>query len=260
MSYRRKVALYLLKGGMTLPDKHVGKTPAKIKESRTDGAVRSLREWIFTHGLKSGDLLPSESQLCAELKVGRNSLREAVRTLRATGVLEVKQGAGTYVGVLSLKSMSDELIFHSRLTIDDHGTYLRYLSEVRESLEQGLLTNLVTEGLKPDLEALEKILAKMDEEAKSGFVTSATDREFHEELLAPLKNPLSILLLEVFWRIFDELLDTKYDPAAASKTADRHHAILLAIKASDPRGARIALHSHFDGLRNRIGGRDFKID
>ena len=100
----------------------------------------------------------------------------------------------------------------------------------------------------------------MDEEAKSGFVTSATDRRFHEELLAPLKNPLSILLLQVFWRIFDELLDTKYDPAAAAKTADRHHAILLAIKASDPRGARIALHSHFDGLRNRIGGRDFKID
>jgi DNA-binding FadR family transcriptional regulator len=233
---------------MTLPVKQSGKAATNVKESRTDGAVRSLREWIFTHGLGSGDLLPSEAELCAELKVGRNSLREAVRTLRATGVLEVKQGAGTYVGVLSLKSMSDELIFHSRLNVEDQGTYLRYLSEVRESLEQGLLTNLVTEGLKPDLEA------------KSGFVTSATDREFHEELLAPLKNPLSLLLLEVFWRIFDELLDTRYDPAAASKTADRHHAILLAIKASDPRGARIALHSHFDGLRNRIGSRDFKID
>ena len=243
-----------------MPNKHVGQTAVKIKESRTDGAVRALREWIFAHGLKSGDLLPSESELCAELKVGRNSLREAVRTLRATGVLEVKQGAGTYVGVLSLKSMSDELIFHSRLTFDDQGTYLRYLSEVRESLEQGLLTNLVTEGLKPDLVALEKILEQMDEEAKSGFVTSATDRRFHEELLAPLKNPLSILLLQVFWRVFDELLEERYDPAAAAKTADRHHAILLAIKASDPRGARIALHNHFDGLRNRIGGRDFKID
>lgn len=236
-----------------------GRSP-KVKESRTDGAVRALREWIFARGLGSGDLLPSESELCAELNVGRNSLREAVRTLRATGVLEVRQGAGTYVGVLSLKSMSDELIFHSRLAVDDQASYLRYLSEVRESLEQGLITNLITEGLKPDLEALERILERMDEEAKSGVVTSATDREFHEKLLAPLNNPISTLLLQVFWRIFDELLDTRYDPAAAAKTADRHHAILLAIKASDPRGARIALHSHFDGLRNRIGGRDFKID
>ncbi len=241
-------------------DKRSSGTSTKVKESRTDGAVRALREWIFARGLGSGDLLPSESELCAELNVGRNSLREAVRTLRATGVLEVRQGAGTYVGVLSLKSMSDELIFHSRLAVDDQASYLRYLSEVRESLEQGLITNLITEGLKPDLEALEKILERMDEEAKSGVVTSATDREFHEKLLAPLNNPISTLLLQVFWRIFDELLDTRYDPAAAAKTADRHHAILLAIKASDPRGARIALHSHFDGLRNRIGGRDFKID
>ncbi len=241
-------------------EKRGGGTSSKAKESRTDGAVRALREWIFARGLGSGDLLPSESELCAELNVGRNSFREAVRTLRATGVLEVRQGAGTYVGVLSLKSMSDELIFHSRLAVDDQASYLRYLSEVRESLEQGLITNLITEGLKPDLDALERILERMDEEAKSGVVTSATDREFHEKLLAPLNNPISTLLLQVFWRIFDELLDTRFDPAAAAKTADRHHAILLAIKASDPRGARIALHSHFDGLRNRIGGRDFKID
>jgi len=245
---------------MTLVDVRTGHTPIETKESRTDGAVRALREWIFARGLRSGDLLPSESELCAELNVGRNSLREAVRTLRATGVLEVRQGAGTYVGVLSLKSMSDELIFHSRLTVDDQASYLRYLSEVRESLEQGLITNLITEGLKPNLEVVEKILERMDEEAKSGFVTSATDREFHEELLAPLNNPLSILLLQVFWRIFDELLDARYDPAAAAKTADRHHAILLAIKSADSRGARIALHSHFDGLRHRIGSRDFKID
>jgi DNA-binding FadR family transcriptional regulator len=245
---------------MTLLNENSGQSPTKMKQSRTDGAVRALREWIFAHGLGSGDLLPSESELCAELKVGRNSLREAVRTLRATGVLEVRQGAGTYVGVLSLKSMSDELIFHSRLAVDDQATYLRYLSEVRESLEQGLITNLITEGLKPDLEVLEKILEKMDEEAKSGFVTSATDRHFHEVLLAPLSNPISILLLQVFWRIFDELLEERYDPVAAGKTADRHHAILLAIKSADARGARIALHSHFDGLRHRIGSRDFKID
>ncbi|NBV65694.1 MAG: FadR family transcriptional regulator [Actinobacteria bacterium] len=152
------------------------------------------------------------------------------------------------------------LIFHSRLAVDDQESYLRSLTEVRESLEQGLITNLITEGLKPDFEALEKILEKMDEEAKSGLVTSATDRKFHEELLAPLNNPLSILLLQVFWRIFDELLEARFDPVAAGKTADRHHAILLAIKSADARGARIAVNSHFDGLRNRIGSRDFKID
>lgn len=235
----------------------VVKTP---RLSKTDETANELREWIYSHGLRSGDLLPSESQLCVELGIGRNSLREAVRTLKATGVLEVRQGDGTYVAELSLQSMTDELIFHSRLAISDNATYLRYLSEVRESLEQGLITNLITEGLAPDYEKLQKLVDTMDEEAKSGFVSSQTDRAFHEELLAPLGNPLGILLLQVFWRIFDELLEPYYDAAAAAKTADRHHAILLAVKSADPRGARIAMHTHFDALRERIGGRNYTIN
>jgi DNA-binding FadR family transcriptional regulator len=238
----------------------VSKEMKAPRVSRTDGAVTALREWIFTHGLRSGDLLPPEAQLCVEMGIGRNSLREAVRTLRATGVLEVRQGDGTYVGELSLQSMSDELIFHSRLAITDNATYLRYLSEVRESLEQGLITNLITEGLTPDFDRLQALLDQMDIEAKSGFVSSKTDRAFHETLLAPLENPLGILLLQVFWRVFDELLEPYYDAAAAAKTADRHHAILLAVKSADPRGARIAMHTHFDALRERIGGRDFPIN
>jgi DNA-binding FadR family transcriptional regulator len=86
----------------------VVKTP---RLSKTDETANELREWIYSHGLRSGDLLPSESQLCVELGIGRNSLREAVRTLKATGVLEVRQGDGTYVAELSLQSMTDELIF-----------------------------------------------------------------------------------------------------------------------------------------------------
>lgn len=223
------------------------------RESRTDGTVKALTEWIIARGLRSGDPLPSESELCAELGIGRNSLREAVRTLRATGVLEVRHGSGTFVGVLSLQSLSDELLFHSRLNSADSTSYLRYLSEVREALEQGLITNLVTEGLMPDVPRLAALLDQMDAEAQTGHIDPETDRQFHETLLAPLENPLAILLLQVFWRVFDELLTPQDEPALAAKSADRHHAILLAIKAADARGARVAVRAHFEHLRHRLG-------
>lgn len=223
------------------------------RESRTDETVTALTEWIIAHGLHSGDLLPAEGELCAELGIGRNSLREAVRTLRATGVLEVRRGSGTYVGVLSMKSLSDELLFHSRLNSTDSTSYLRHLSEVREALEQGFITNLVTEGLMPDVEKLSALLDRMDAEAQTGHIDPDTDRQFHEALLAPLGNPVASMLLQVFWRIFDELLAPTEDPTLAAKSADRHHAILLAIKAADARGARVAVRSHFEHLRNRLG-------
>ena len=95
-----------------------------------------------------------------------------------------------------------------------------------------------------------------DAEAKKGFISPATDRKFHEELLAPLDNPLAVLLLQVFWRVFDALVEPHDDVTAAVKSADRHHQILLAIKASDSRGARVAVRAHFEGLRERLGMQD----
>lgn len=224
-----------------------------LRESRTDGTVKELTEWIFAQGLRSGDLLPSETELCAELGIGRNSLREAVRTLRATGVLEVRHGAGTYVGSLTLQSLSDELLFHSRLAIADNTTYLKYLSEVREAIEQGLVTTLISDGHVPDLNLLNELLESMDKEAKEGQITPETDRKFHEALFAPLNNPLATLMLQVFWRVFDDLVAPRNDALAATKSADRHHAILMAVKANDARGARVAVRAHFEGLRERLG-------
>ena len=50
-----------LRDGMTEVSENSGRSQVKVKESRTDGAVRALREWIFARGLRSGELLPSES-------------------------------------------------------------------------------------------------------------------------------------------------------------------------------------------------------
>lgn len=230
------------------------------RESRTDETVRALTELIIARGLHSGDPLPSEAELCEELGVGRNSLREAVRTLRATGVLEVRHGSGTYVGVLSMRSLSDELLFHSRLATADSTAYLRQLGEVREALEMGLITNLVADGYVPDVELLTTLLERMDAEAQTGHIDPATDQQFHEALLAPLKNPVAIMLLQVFWRVFNELLEPENKPMAATKSADRHHAILMAIKAADARGARIAVRAHFEGFRDRLGMEDRLAD
>jgi DNA-binding FadR family transcriptional regulator len=152
-----------------------------------------------------------------------------------------------------MQALSDELIFHSKLNYSDQTSYLRQLSEVREALEQGLISNLITEGHITEIEELTRLLEQMDAQAEAGYIDPETDRKFHESLLAPLNNPVAIMLLQVFWRVFDEVLKTENNPIAAAKSADRHHAILLAIKAADARGARVAVRSHFEGLRSRLG-------
>ena len=68
--------------------------------SAVETAFQGLRQMMATGQLQAGQRFPIESELCAELGVSRSSLREAVRMLAALGVVEVRQGSGTYVSQL----------------------------------------------------------------------------------------------------------------------------------------------------------------
>lgn len=67
--------------------------------SQTDVVVQGIRSLIVEGKLRPGDRLPVEKDLAGAL-VSRNPLREGVRALSVMGVLETRQGAGTYVTAL----------------------------------------------------------------------------------------------------------------------------------------------------------------
>ena len=78
-------------------------TPGKVAEpsrtpgvSQTDVVVESIRQMLIDGRLRPGDRLPVEKDLAAAFGVSRNPLREGVRALSMMGVLETRQGDGTY--------------------------------------------------------------------------------------------------------------------------------------------------------------------
>lgn len=60
-------------------------------------ATERLLELILERGYEVGDKLPNEYELAQDLKVGRSTVREAVRSLATRNILEVRQGSGTYI-------------------------------------------------------------------------------------------------------------------------------------------------------------------
>ena len=67
----------------------------------TDQAIAKIKDLIVTGEFAPGARLPKEQELAEQLGLSRNSLREAVRALTLVGVLEPRQGDGTYVTSLS---------------------------------------------------------------------------------------------------------------------------------------------------------------
>lgn len=59
--------------------------------------VSKIRKMIDEDGLKPGDKLPSERELSERLKVGRSSVREALRALELLGLIETRRGEGTFL-------------------------------------------------------------------------------------------------------------------------------------------------------------------
>ena len=113
-----------------------GLTTTPMTQSST--AIAEIKNYILRTGLQVGDALPTESQLCSDLGVSRSSVREAVRTLVALDIVEVRHGHGMFVGKVSMRPMVESLVFRGLLNPGDDHRGLRDIVEVRITLDKAL--------------------------------------------------------------------------------------------------------------------------
>ncbi|MCI1915131.1 MAG: FadR family transcriptional regulator [Bifidobacteriaceae bacterium] len=234
----------------------LGEVPEPLRASKQDQIRYAIQKYILDHSLQPGDTLPSETELCKELGVGRNALREAMKALEAVDIVEIRHGFGTYVGSRNLKVVEDGLTFRSAQTAGDDFSELRNILQVREALEAGLSEDLVAAMTPEDVDALEDIVTKMEEKAKNGTLFPELDAEFHRTMYATLNNGLVTELIGVFWRVF-----TKFDPLldgpqyTAAEAAGWHRSIVAALRKRDATELAQAIRVHFSGIRSRLNSK-----
>ena len=65
--------------------------------SKSEVIIQRITDSLISGDLKPGDKIPTEQEFCDQLKVGRNTVREAIKVLIAFGVLEIRRSEGTFV-------------------------------------------------------------------------------------------------------------------------------------------------------------------
>jgi GntR family transcriptional regulator, transcriptional repressor for pyruvate dehydrogenase complex len=215
------------------------------RSAATDAAAK-IKTLITEGSFVAGSRLPAERDLCLRLSVSRPTLREAIRSLETMGVLESRQGAGTYVTDLASITLAEPL----RFIIGLNARSLVELTDVRRLLESGAAELAATE-IRPD--ELADLRAVIDE-LRLGTVHPTRfielDTHFHRVIHVAARNALLLALLDGVGALAERSRTiTGRQPGLLASTIRAHVKIYDALAARDPVAARRAMLEHLDEIR-----------
>ena len=214
-------------------------------------ALHAIRKLIAEQGFGPGDALPSQRDLAVQLGVSRASLREALSSLSALGVISVQPGKGVFVQALEGLASTPGVSWPFAAQASPMDIFqLRY---ALEGFAAGLAATLLSLD---DLDALEANVEAMRRELRAEDFDAAArlDFEFHRRILVASGNQAMLNILTARADIFLESQKLPFIRAErAMETWQEHRKILRALARGASGPAQKAMQEHVRNAALRTG-------
>ena len=212
--------------------------------TRATETVERIKQLIATNGLRPGDCLPSESDLCDSLGVSRSSLREAVRTLSTLVIVEVQHGRGTFVGNATLRPLVETLAFRMNMLPGKHQHALLEVVEVRRGIDLGEAEQVCSTLRGTGDEELHWLVDRITEATGEEKPFAELDRGFHVTLMNRAGRRVIAVVVAAFWDVQTMTL-AKLPPGTVTDLPGAHAEILGAAEAGEREHEAAGLRSTF---------------
>jgi DNA-binding FadR family transcriptional regulator len=193
-----------------------------------DQVIAQLRTQIVAGEWPVGSRIPTEPELVGRLGVARNTVREAVRALAHAGLLEIRQGSGTYVRATS------ELagVMRRRFGDADHNDVI----ELRRALEVESARLAAHRRTAADLKSLDSALIRREDAWEAGEVEAfvAADAALHQALVAAAHNPVLAGLYADLGELVQSALRAQMGDHLSGSAYVDHFRLVEAVRAGDP--------------------------
>lgn len=232
-----------------------------IQVGRASGdVVRQIKEAIHAGKLRPGDGLPSERELTKQLGVSRVTVRDALRTLEAVGLVEIRVGAhgGAFVTAPEpeyvREGLANMLLLSSSSPED--------ITEARLIFEVGAIPLICKRRTGEDLEALEDICARSESALNSGEHDVRLSTEFHLRLASCAHNTAIELIVDSFQGPLLMSLARAKDvaPRMGEQGAREHRELVEAVRKRNAGEARRIMQRHLGRTAARLQTREDVAD
>jgi GntR family transcriptional repressor for pyruvate dehydrogenase complex len=208
----------------------------------------AIRQGIYA----AGDRLPPERELAERLQVSRPSLREALRVLELTGIVESRHGGGTFVLDADPTGIASPLTLLLEATSDAVGE----LWEVRLIVEPAIAARAAVQATPEAITQLEDLVSRFADSVANHASHDAVlriDRDFHIALATASGNRVAVRVLALInellldgWRHFIT------SQARRNRALAAHREILDALRLHDSERAREAMLRHLEETESFI--------
>jgi GntR family transcriptional regulator, transcriptional repressor for pyruvate dehydrogenase complex len=217
---------------------------------RTSAAiVTQIRGLIRGGQLPIGSRLPPERELCEQLGVSRLSLREALRVLESSGLIEIRLGShgGAFVTAPTAGSAGQgitDLLAASGLSAVN-------VTEARTLFELGVVLPLVCErATETDVRELRALCEEEERARDQGAYSVAVSFGFHLRLAIASHNPAVSMIMESFRDAI--LMSMREAHHEGNQGAQEHRAVIDAIERGDGESARRIMAAHLQRTADAV--------
>ncbi|MGW2936386.1 FadR/GntR family transcriptional regulator [Streptomyces sp. NPDC001156] len=216
--------------------------------------VDQIRMLLKEERLQPGDRLPSERELCTQFGVSRVTVREALRSLEASGLVEIRLGArgGAFVTAPSSRRVGEglaDLLSLSPLTAAE-------VTEARLVFELGIVPLIVERATEEDLDALRALCDEHAEAVKQDTYDMEMSADFHTRVAACTHNGAIEMLVQSFHGpLLMSLREAQsIEPQMGHRGSKEHRKFVEAIAARDAGAATEIMRTHLQRTASRVKG------
>lgn len=219
------------------------------KRNLSDTLARRIRGLIQSGEYGEGDRLPPILEMARRFGVGHPTIREALKKLEATGVVQIRHGSGVYV------TRSEDVLMHA--TRDYAGTVTKKLLldliRVRVPLEVQSVSDAVENGTPAHFAEMRRLLATASENLENDDVLNSVNMAFHRQIAIASGNTVLTQMLDVLHDLFSDEQRLIIDIFGSRKRDHEEHVgIIEALERRDRALAVERMRTHLEGVQAAV--------